>query len=332
MRAAAFVIVALLLCPATAGAQGRRLRPPPRQAVNLTFEVAPGLGCPSEKGLRLAVRSELGYDPFVDDPAPLRFKLSIARRGGKVGAVMELRDDKGALVKQDHDIHVEHDCKLLVDMVGDTVGGWLYRPPEVEPCPACPSCPPPPEPPPPPAPPPLAPPPPPETPPPRNVSLHAGVDVLAHFAIMPSPGLGPGLFVALRLRDPALSFELDGRGSWTVAATEEGGVPIRGSYFSGTFAACTHVRFAFLCPTVGFGASRFLGGTTGFAVYPGFGTLGVRGGAALPLGERLAIRTFVGVEARLGKLVLAEYPDAAAIREAPSTVASVGLGMDMRLW
>ena len=45
--------------------------------------------------------------------APLRFKLSIARRGGKLGAVMELRDDKGALLKQDHDIHVEHDCKLL---------------------------------------------------------------------------------------------------------------------------------------------------------------------------------------------------------------------------
>jgi hypothetical protein len=334
MRAAFLVLAAVLLfLPEPARAQSRRLKPPPRLAVTLTYERAPGLPqCPDERRLRLATRAELGYDPFVDEPAPLRFKLSVVHRGAKLAAVMELRDETGAVVHENHDIAVDHDCKLLIDTVGDTVGAWLYRPAEVEPCPTCPTCPPPPEPPPPPAPP--APPPPPslpEAPPaPRNVSVHVGMDVLAHFAILPSPGLGPGFFVALRLRDPALSFELDGRTSWTLATTEEGGSPTRGSYFSGVLAVCTHVRFAFLCPTVGFGTARFAASPIAYAFYPGFGTLGARAGAELPLGERFALRTVLGVEALLGKLVLAH--DGADLREAPFVAASVGLGMVARVW
>jgi hypothetical protein len=297
--------------------------------VTLTYERAPGLPqCPDERRLRLATRAELGYDPFVDEPAPLRFKLSIARRSAKIAAVMELRDDTGALVHQNHDIEVDHDCKLLIDTVGDTVGAWLYRPPDVEPCPTCPTCPPP-EPPS-----PLEPPPPPALPeappPPRNLSLLAGIDLLAHFAILPSPGVGPGFFVAQRLRDPALSFEVDGRMAWTLAATEAGDLPTRGSYFSGVLAVCTHIRFAFLCPTVGYGTARFAASATSYAVYPGFGTLGARAGAELPIGKRFAFRTFLGVEALLGKSIVSV--DRADVRVAPSAVATIGMGLVARVW
>jgi hypothetical protein len=331
MRAPAFLLAGFLLAlPAPARAQSSRLKPPPLLKVTLAYERAPGLAfCPDDRALRLAVRAELGYDPFVDDPAPLRFKLSIVRSGGKIGAVMELRDDQGALVAQNRDIKVDYDCKLLVDTVGDTVSAWLYRPPTVEPCPACPACPPPPEPPPPPP-----PPEPPERaappPPPRNVSLHAGIDLLAHFAIMPTPGLGPGVFVALRLRDPALSFELDARASWTLAASDEGGTAARGSYFSGTFAACSHVGIAFLCPTAGLGTSRFAVAFTKYAAEPPVGTLGARAGIAWPFGERFAFRSFLDVDALLGKSRIGYK--GAQVWEAPSALASVGLGVVARLW
>jgi hypothetical protein len=333
MRATAFVLAAVCLgFPAPAHAQ-QRPKPSRPLAVTLTYDVAPGLlRCPLADALHSAVTQEMGYDPFVDGPAPLRFKVSIARRGAQIAAVMELRDDTGLLIDEKHNLTVNHDCKELVVTVATVLDIWIYVPPVPEPPPPCPVCPPPPAPLPPPEPRERASPPPQAPPPPRNLSVYAGIDAVASFAIMPSPGVGPGFFIALRLREPALSIELEGRTSWTLAPSNEGGVPWRSSYYAGVVAVCDRFSFAFFCPTAGYGTTLYEPGADmpSGARQPGFGTLGARAGVELPIGGRFAFRSFVGMDALLGKSLLMH--NSADVREAPPAAASVGLALAARLW
>lgn len=329
-------VALVVLC---ASSTARADEPPPRFAIRVDYIRGPNTRCPDEHVARDMLHAEVLYD---EDPnAELHLVVEAARRGQDHRLFSVMRDRAGPLWSREHQ---SRDCADALESTMVSTGlelAGLQRRREqerasreraaqearerearereareraVQPTAAAAAV--------------VSPPPslPPPSPP---FALFSGADLVAGIGSTPSPSLGPGVFVALRPANLALSVELAGRASWSLGAAEvgyeqKGYVTVRSTFYAGQLSVCGHVRFAFFCPVVGIGklAHRRSSSATKADASPPFAVLGVRVGAAHRWGDVL-VRGFVELDSLPGAPSLALYG-----REQwqPSVAGVLGLG------
>ena len=327
MRTAFPAFVALLLIVAPAQADS-----PHQHTFQLDYVRGEGAeACPAEATLRRELVKIMRYDP-VQPGAPRRVTASVERRGEELIGLATLRDEAGLVLWQTDPIPTTSPCVILVGALALAIDAYLGLPAEpLAPAPA-----PPPAPPktitvlvraPPPAPPRLPP------PPPRNVAGVAGVDALGIAGVTPKASLGVGAFAGLRLRDPAISFEIGGRAAWNVAATEQPIVdgrhfPVRSTFLALTAGVCgAPHRFVFLCGHAGAGTLAFSGPARWVAssVRTGFGIVGGRIGVEPEIGRPIKFRAFAELDGLPGSADLHVGPY--RIWDRPLLMGAVGVGV-----
>jgi hypothetical protein len=158
------------------------------------------------------------------------------------------------------------------------------------------------------------------------------MDAMTTFGITPTPSLGAGFFAGVRLREPALFFELGARAAWTVVPSTVAfpngmQVPMRRAFLAATLAGCGAVGIAFFCVLGGGGSVSLTDDRYATpATRPTFGLVGARIGIQHGLGEYITLRAFGEFEALL-------RPDPARLDDAPDTriaspvMAALGLGV-----
>src|SRR5262249_48164975 len=153
-----------------------------------------------------------------------------------------------------------------------------------------------------------------------------------------SAGFAP--WVAVRLRDPALSFELGLRALWTLGPAPElvpgtrAYVAVRWTYVAGSLGASLHRGPVFLGPTLELwrlGASSSTTLATVSTFYPLILGVGGRVGAIGSIGDMFTVRSVVGCAyVPIGRPLL----DASGtpIRPAPSASCVVAMGLGLQVW
>lgn len=330
MRAALLVPLALVSFAAPARADA------PQHAFRLEYVRGSGARrCPDAETLRRELRGIMNYDPVTPD-APLQITAVIERRGAELAAVAILRDGAGRFIWQTDTIPTTSPCRILVSALALAIDAWLGRP-KVKAAP-----PPAPEPEPPPRAPaevpvaPAAPPPrPPPTPPaPHRVRGYLGLDALATAGVTPRANFGVGVFAGLRLREPALSFEVGGRvgvmPATEMRAREGVVVSVRAVFMALTAGVCGASSVGlFACGHAGV-ATLLLTGPAGRAVdasRSGIPLLGGRLGVARHFAGSFQIRAFGELNALPGAadLNVLQYP----VWSKPPIMGGVGIGV---LW
>jgi hypothetical protein len=318
----------------------------PRHALQLVYVRGNGAAaCPDEAVLRKDLAAVMHYDP-VRAGAPQRLTAVIERREAELTAIAILRDEKGHVLWETDLIATTSPCRVLVGALALAIDAWLGvpqgpselpktppEPPAPQPAAPAPAPAPPPEPPKaaqPPAPAPALPPP---VTAPRSVSGYAGAGALGVFGATRTPSLGAELFGGARLHDPALFFEVGGRVTSTLLATElrsRNGAPFRArsTFLGATLAVCGQLgRFAFACGLAGAGTMTFRvleEAETTSARYS-FGIVGARLGLQHAVAEHVQLRVFAE---------LSGLPTSATLRDQetqvvtkPPVMGAAGVGL-----
>jgi hypothetical protein len=158
------------------------------------------------------------------------------------------------------------------------------------------------------------------------------MDAMTTFGATPTPSLGAGFFAGVRIREPALTFELGARAGWTIAPSAVAfpsgmQVPVRRAVLAATLAGCGAVGIAFFCVLGGGGTVSLTSEPyAGPATRPTFGLVGARIGIQHGLGEYITLRAFGEFEALLRPEAprLDDGPDA---RISSPVMAALGLGV-----
>ena len=347
MRHALSLLLGLAAALAVAPALGQQ-----REAVRLEYAGAPT--CISAESFRHLVAARMrGHDPFTAE-APYRIIVKLHRRGPAyfVGTVAEVDDATGE-GDPPRELHAA-DCTEMVESLAGVIKLWLTpivrrqppasKPPEVAVPVAVPPVPKPPEPPtpqelPPPDPVPVAKPPPRRLP--RDVAgLYVGGDVLFNPILAPIGSAGASLWVALRLRQPAMSIELGLRGlgslgaAQTLAPAQRIYVPYHWTYVSGVVAATAHRGPVFFGPV--FEVGRLTSGTD--ASSSGLQTsqphvlgAGIHAGVVVPVADGIVVRSMIeGQWLPVGPFV--NVSSSEILRTGPSFSSMVAIGLAFQLW
>ena len=232
----------------------------PQLSIPARLEYVPAQGCPPESVLRAEVARRTGNDPFVES-APLRVVATITREKNALSGFLALHDNDGKLIWSKPSTQPTWQCTALVrEMAGALafrLDPKIYGPDPIE-------APPPPEPVPVPvAAAPLLPPPValPVAAPERALRFVAGLDGIFTPFIAPSASAGFALWAGLDLLHVPVSFELDLRSTWSLAATHiplayQPQFAVRTSYVSGVLAGCWRGPVS-LCPLLEVGRMSF---------------------------------------------------------------------------
>jgi hypothetical protein len=353
VRPASALVLALLLGGARARAQ---TNPHPWRIADeyghvvMRLRYTPPKGCPNEDAMEGAVSIAVPeWHPFAPD-APWILVVDVRRRPQGWEGTAELHDAATDRLEWNASMPPRRSCKeVLLDLaevlaiyIDSAPGGPMKAP-----APAAPASPaPPPEPAPPPAPPPPepapapvvakpAPPPPPK----RNVGFVVGVDADFNPLLAPTGLAGGSAWVALRLRDPALSFEAGLRGMGSVAAGQVqtplfGYVPVRWTYVGGVLAGALHRGPLFAGPLLEVG-SLTARSTDPMAPNASIGPpvvgLGLRIDVERAVGDLFVVRTVIeGSYVLAGPRLLLAPPLPYAVPETRGVSSTVALGIGLR--
>jgi hypothetical protein len=280
------ILVACLLCAGPASAQ--------RSADLIYTRGAGAEQCANEAGLRSAVATRLGYDPFArPGPKSGTVSASIGRvADGTLQAVVRLDSPSAAADAQRELQSAADDCDELAAAVALTISilvdpraamGGGPSPARVSAAPpdTCES--------------PFAP----ETPlPPAPVraaplGVRVGFDTVATVGAAPAPAFGVAAFVGLQRR--WVSLDLEGRADLPASTMRDDGTGVRSSLLLGTLSPCAHAGVVALCAVGSVGALRGQGIGAGSperdaTAYVAFGP---RAAVEVPVAEAVVVRSHV---------------------------------------
>ena len=300
---------ALAACLVAAAAAAAGL-PFPAQAaeparVVLVYERGPGTeACPDEPSLRAEVSARLGYDPFVPS-APRTLRVVLARDRHRLRGSVRVVEASGQ-VSGERALEARECGELVSSLAVAAAMGIdpfaLDRPAPPAPAPPLAPAPAPAPPPPPTA--DAAPPAPPPPAPPRE-PLHFRASLGALGALGAAPSLAGGGLVGAELRWRHVSAGLEGRADLP-ASTEALHGEVSSSLLVGSLVPCALVAFFFACAVASAGTLRGEGrGVLSPTKASGlFASIGLRGGAELPLGSVFALRAFGEIDAPITRTTL----------------------------
>lgn len=207
--------------------------------------------CPDESGLRSAVATRLGYDPFEENASPL-VTASVTRPSGYEASI-QFRDEHGRAQGEKKLTSSAGDCTELASAMALTIS-ILLDPRALMGRPEPPAPPPPPDPHDSPFEPERPPSPPPSPAPParESVLVRVGAEALASVGAAPGPAMGVVGFIGVGRG--VLSIDLEARADFPASAMRSDGTGVRSSLLVGTVAPCGHFGIAALCALASAGA------------------------------------------------------------------------------
>ncbi len=329
---ACFIGLAALTLPAAARAE------PPRHAFQVDYVRRKGaLVCPADGAaiLQRELSDVMHYDPVKPDAPQTASAIFDRDEKGKLTGVAIMRDSAGKELWRTDLISTVSPCRVLVQSVALSIVAMLPDLKEPEPPPK------PPEPPPKPQPCPVQEPPPSHPAPvvkPRNFEVYGGVDVIGSFGVTLTPSLGVGGVVGLRLREPALFFELGGRLTGTVVRSDlpvskSSTAAVNSSLSAGTLTACGSASRLFFCAVAGLGSVSLLSapGLPVPARSSPFGIVGVGIGFEHALVRQIRLRYLAELAMLLGSAELRSNAERVAWTKPPG-MGSAGIGITFGLW
>ncbi len=340
--------------------------PPAWVAVSATLEYAiePGSQalCPDEAEFRSSeMAARLGYDPF--DPGkkgvPVgRVRVVLGRYAQGFTSSYELFDTSGTRVSRNRfkapgtdrlacrdaassagaDLRWAFTSRSLklADEAEARTAAAIAEPPKPARLPATPALPPPAEP-------PVsqARPPPPSAPASKEGGIHVGADAVFNPLVAPIGSAGGGLWVAFRLREPAVSIEADVRGLGSLGSADVSFpgrslvVPCRWRFVTGVFAATVSRGPFFIGPLIEGGVSSASTDLSVAWVASGtphaFGA-GLRAGVAVAVAGGVSLRSLIEGEWLPVVPFVADSPINHFFRNGPFFSTTVGLGLAFHLW
>lgn len=327
MLRSVLLLVAALLVAMPARADPPR-PDPPHAAVHLVYHQSPGPNaCSDETGFRLAVRKELGYDPFVDG-APQRLTVNLGWNGAEFTGDAELQNERGIVVWTRKDL-TGRACASLIRALSFAIAIRLEKRPGPAPCPVCPPAP-------------VCPAaeehPVPQAPAVASTPALAAEEVRSRpiflvgaaplFAVRSPAAVAPGVSFFGSVRWPSVSLTVEARAVFPGTGDEQP-TDIRPLSLTGVIVPCGHFRWLFGCGVLSLGGLHI----TGPDVPPQRRALvsasaGVRVGIEQPIGERLYFRGYIDALGTLNPRVLVRHPRDWIV---PNVAGVAGLGLALRL-
>lgn len=236
------VVVALALVLVATNAFARR-------PARLVYTRAPNtMACPDEAGLRSAVSTRLGYDPFEGAAATTAVVDVSVTKSTKLESSVRFRDEHGRLHGKKEISSAADDCAELAAAMALTISilldpdAILGQPPAGAAAPPAlhagphespftPEAPPP--------------PPAPAAPSVDPWRVRLGADAIGSVGAAPAPALGLGAFAGLGRGALSLDFEV--RADLPASITRDDGTGVRSSLVLGTVAPCGHLHVLALC-------------------------------------------------------------------------------------
>jgi RNA polymerase sigma-70 factor, ECF subfamily len=230
---------------ATCGATGVALAEPTSSSARLAYtREADADDCPDELGIKSAVASRLGYDPF-QTTAPATVVVHVARADGHLVGRIALSDADGKVVGERNLASFSNDCNeltaamaLAISIAIDPLS--LTRPQRAplvvapltvqEPVSPAPST--------------------------TPTMFDLGVGALGSLGV--APNVAWGGILSASLRRGSLSLGIEGRADLTQVSTVPGGT-ISSSLFDGSVVPCIHYQALAACGVATFGALRAAG-------------------------------------------------------------------------
>lgn len=288
-------------------------------------------GCPSDRELRDAVASRLGYDPFAaaKDDEPMQIVVQVRRRGAAVAGTLEIMGPRPGKKELDSP---RGDCRELVDALAVAIALAIDPASSTRP-------------PPPPPPPPAPPPPPPEptrTPPPdrgptpdepaatRAVVL-AGISARLFANELPSVAAGGAVHFGWRWK----AFETRVEGFFTsIGSTSREGAPgsVSASVLAASVLPCGHFGVAYGCGGLTIGSMRAEGDGLAIARRASdlYATATLRLGVVVPLSSSIDLDAAIDGVVPLRRLGL--ELDGKDVFRSPSVGLRVAVGPSFRFW